>query len=392
MIIHGYELTTDWKVVGGMSEVAFARKDGKEWFIKKFISPKYPLPESPGSERMKEKQRKKCEVFERRHKDINSRISTCCGLGGNLIYAVDFFRDGSCYYKINERIKAEDMSISDISSLEYRNLLIIMRSLVHSLRILHHANIVHGDLKPDNILIKLTSTGVYTTKLIDFDDSYISGAPPEDHSQIVGTPEYYSPEVYEYITDEDGIMSRKALTVKSDIFALGVIFSEYLTGSKPIIPKEYGGTYAAVAAGANVEFEPSEHLTPKMEKLLQSLLQKDPAKRPSIDEVFRSLPLPTPKKKSTPKIIRFSTLKSSVIRGDKVYLTWAAENCNSVTINGNDVALAGSASFPAEEKFTIIASDPSGETATKVINIAIKEPDPSPFSALRGTMFKRSTK
>ena len=48
-IIKGYCLTSDWKVVGGMSEVAFAEKDGKEWFIKKFISPKFPTPDSPGN-------------------------------------------------------------------------------------------------------------------------------------------------------------------------------------------------------------------------------------------------------------------------------------------------------------------------------------------------------
>ena len=104
-------------------------------------------------EKMKEKQRKKCEFFEKHHKDINGRIGSCCGLGGSLIYAVDFFREGSCYYKINEKIEAESMSVADISQLDQRNLLIILRSLVYSLKILHHAKIVHGDLKPDNILI-----------------------------------------------------------------------------------------------------------------------------------------------------------------------------------------------------------------------------------------------
>lgn len=389
MTIHGYELTTDWKVVGGMSEVAFARKDGRDWFIKKFISPKYPLPDSPGSERMKEKQRKKCEVFERRHKDINSRISSCCGIGGNLIYAIEFFREGSCYYKINEKIKSEDMSIADISNLDRRNLLIIMRSLVNSLRILHRAKIVHGDLKPDNILIKLTSTGVYTTKLIDFDDSYISSSPPEDHSQLVGTPEYYSPEMYKYIIDEDGIVPRSSLTVKSDIFALGVIFAEYLTGSKPIISKEYGGTYSAVSAGVPIGFKPSEHLTPNMEKLLRSMLLLDPANRPSIDEVFRAIPMPAPKRKSKPKIIRFSALKTTVPRDGKVLLTWATENCSSVTINEKSVTLAGSESFSVSEMFTLIATDSIGQTAKKDIKISIEEPEPTPTSALKGTFLRR---
>lgn len=392
MTINGYELTSDWKVIGGMSEIAFARKDGRDWFIKKFLSPKFPLPGSPGSERMKEKQRKKCEVFEKHHKDINGRIGSCCGLGGSLIYAVDFFREGSCYYKINEKIEAESMSVADISQLDQRNLLIILRSLVYSLKILHHAKIVHGDLKPDNILIKLTSTGTYTTKLIDFDDSYISANPPEDRFLVIGTPEYYSPEMYSYITDEDKVIPGRTLTTKSDIFALGVIFTEYLTGSKPIIPEKYSGTYSAVADNAEISFLPSDNFTPDMEKLVRSLLCKNPNERPNIDEVLSKLPMLKPKVSSKPKILRFEALKTKVIRGENACLSWAVENTSSVSINGLSVSVTGTKAIPAVEKFVLVATDSAGKSVSKTITIEIEEPAPTPKSSLTGTMFKRRLK
>lgn len=392
MIIKGYELTSDWRVIGGMSEIAFARKDGKDWFIKKFISPKFPLPDSPGSEKMKEKQRKKCEVFEKHHKDINGRISSCCGLGGSLIYAVDFFREGSCYYKINEKIEAASMSVADISHLDHRNLLIILRSLVYSLKILHHAKIVHGDLKPDNVLIKLTSTGTYTTKLIDFDDSYISAYPPADRNLIVGTPEYYSPEMYNYITDEDNVIPGSTLTTKSDIFALGVIFAEFLTGSKPIIPEKYSGTYSAVADDAEISFAPSDNFTRDMEDIVRSLLSKNPNDRPNIDEVLSRLPMLKPKVSSKPKILRFEASKTQVKRGDNTCLSWAVENANSVSINGISVYLTGTKVFPAVEKFLLVATDPTGKSVNKTITIEIEEPTPKPTSILTGTMFKKRPK
>lgn len=392
MTIKGYELTSDWKIIGGMSEIAFARKDGKDWFIKKFICPKFPLPDSPGSERMKEKQRKKCDVFEKHHKDINSRLSSCCGLGGSLIYAVEFFREGTCYYKINEKIEAESMSVSDISKLDSRNLLIILRSLVYSLKILHHAKIVHGDLKPDNVLIKLTSTGTYTTKLIDFDDSYISGNPPSDRSLVVGTPEYYSPEMYRYITDEDGVISGSTLTTKSDIFALGVIFTEFLTGSKPIIPNKYSGTYSAVEDDAAISFAASVNFTPEMEKLVRRSLKKNPNDRPTIDEVLSSLPMLKPKMFSKPKIIRFEALNSKAIKGDDICLSWVVENASVVSINGAIVSLTGTKMFPAVSEFEIIATDSSGKTTNKTISIKIDEPASIPTSNLTGTMLKRRTK
>lgn len=211
-IINGYTQTTDWQVVGGMSEVAFATKGGKEWFIKKFISPKYPTPDSPGSERVKAQKKKSCEEFEKRQKDLNSRIGSKCGLGGNLVYAVDFFRIDTLYFKINEKIDASSVSIEEISRLNHKDLMIVLKSLVHSLRIMHKENIVHGDLKPANILIKATATGSYTTKLIDFDDSYFSTCPPKERDQVVGTPEYYSPELFDYITDEDDEVPGETLT------------------------------------------------------------------------------------------------------------------------------------------------------------------------------------
>jgi serine/threonine protein kinase len=78
-------------------------------------------------------------------------------------------------------------------------------------------------------LIKRTEVG-YTTKLIDFDNAYIAGRPPPPE-EIVGTINYYSPELLGYI-QEVGV-SASELGVGSDIFALGLIYTEYLTGAPP---------------------------------------------------------------------------------------------------------------------------------------------------------------
>ena len=104
-VINGYKILEDFRTAGGMSKVSFAERDGKEYFIKEFLYPKYPTSASPGSERIKEQKRKACDAFEEHHKKINSLIkSKCSGLGGNLIYALDFFRDKYSYYKVNEKI------------------------------------------------------------------------------------------------------------------------------------------------------------------------------------------------------------------------------------------------------------------------------------------------
>lgn len=285
-VINGYTILQDFIVAGGMSKISFAEKSGKEYFIKEFLSPKYPLPDSPGSEKMKAQRRVACEAFEKHHRELNKKISTKVSLGGNLVFAIDFFRSGTCYYKVTEKIDTASLSCEEISKLPPDKILIIAKSVCHSVRILHDLNIVHGDLKPDNILIKKTTTG-YSGKLIDFDDSYFSGNPSEDRESLVGTPEYYSPEQAAYVMDEDEEISGSTLTLKSDIFTLGIILCEYFTGKKPILPSDCSNTWICVESGKSFSY--AKNLPECIKGLINRMLRKNPNDRPSINEVFDKL-------------------------------------------------------------------------------------------------------
>lgn len=284
-VINGYTILQDFIVAGGMSKISFASKDGKEYFIKEFLYPKYPLPDSPGSEKIKEQKRKACEKFEQHHRELNKRIASKVSIGGNLVFALDFFRHGSCYYKVTEKIDTTSLSPTDISRLPIDDILLISKCVCHSLKIMHDLGIVHGDLKPDNILIKKTATG-FSAKLIDFDDSYFSGEPPTNEN-VVGTPEYFSPEQAAYIMDEDDEVDGKTLTLKSDIFTLGIILCEYFTGSKPLVEEKYKTVWNSVNNGITPKF--TKKISAKIDDLLTMMLQKDVCKRPTIYEVFKTL-------------------------------------------------------------------------------------------------------
>ena len=285
-VINGYTILKDFVVAGGMSKVSFAEKGGKEYFIKEFLTPKYPLPDSPGSEKMKAQSRIACEAFEKHHRELNRKIGTKVSLGGNLVFAIDFFRSGPCYYKVTEKIDTTSLTCEEISRLPFEKILLIAKSVCHSIRILHNLNIVHGDLKPDNILIKRTSLG-YSGKLIDFDDSYFSGNPPTDRESLVGTPEYYSPEQAAYIMDEDEEIPGSTLTMKSDIFTLGIILCEYFTGKKPMLPSDCGSTWMCVEK--EKAFSYTKSIPSKIKNLIDRMLRKHPNERPAIDEVFEIL-------------------------------------------------------------------------------------------------------
>jgi eukaryotic-like serine/threonine-protein kinase len=285
-VINGYRILEDFRVVGaGLSKWTFAAKGGREYFLKEFLSPTFPDEHAPGSAQTKMRKRRRCAAFERHHRRIQAALAEVSGLGGNLIVTLDFFRWGAKYYKVTEKVEVAGLEPAAVASLPFQDQLVLLKTVAHSLRILHDRGIVHGDLKPSNVIIKRTELG-YTTKLIDFDNAYLAGEPPPP-GEIVGTMNYYSPELVGYI-QETGTTAAE-LTQKADIFALGLIYAEYLTGSLP--PFDAGRhQYAGVAVGGGevLRLSPGTLPAPVLE-LVDRMLLADPAARPTIADIHTTL-------------------------------------------------------------------------------------------------------
>jgi eukaryotic-like serine/threonine-protein kinase len=285
-VLNGYTILEDFKVVGaGLSKWTFAERGGRQYFIKEFLSPTYPDDDAPGSEKIKAKKRARCAAFEAHHRGVQRALAPLSAYGGNLIVTLDFFRWGAKYYKVTEKVDAEGLSSADIAALGLRVQLVLMKTVAHSLKILHDLKIVHGDLKPSNVLIKRTELG-YTTKLIDFDNAYIAGRPPPPE-EIVGTINYYSPELLGYI-QEAGVAPAE-LGVASDIFALGLIYTEYLTGAPP--PFDAAKYHEPAVAVRNREALriPRGEIPTQLADLIDAMLAPEPVQRPTIAYVHATL-------------------------------------------------------------------------------------------------------
>lgn len=284
-VLNGYTLLADFSVVGaGLSRWTFARKGGREYFLKEFLSPTYPEADGPGSEKVKARKRVRCEVFETQHRSMQSALAPLSAYGGNLIVTLDFFRAGAKYYKTTERVDAVDLGVEGIAALPFRQRLVLLKSVAHSLKILHDLHIVHGDLKPDNVLVKRTELG-FTTKLIDFDNSYLAGRPPAA-GEIVGTINYYSPELLGYV-QEDGIRPEE-LGTASDVFALGLIYCEFITGRLPAFDPAYGEPSVAARSGVLLRIDRAG-VVPALADLVDRMLLGPAADRPTIAEVHSAL-------------------------------------------------------------------------------------------------------
>ena len=152
----------------------------------------------------------------------------------------------------------------------------------------HRAGIIHRDLKPENVFIAFDSArGMATVRLLDFGIAKMtdstSGPSPRTRTGVVfGTPDYLSPEQATGDTPLDG---------RSDLFAVGVLLYELITGSRPFRgPTAVATAFRVVHAETPTLASSGVNADPKMEAIVQRLLQKDPAKRfPTAIEVIREL-------------------------------------------------------------------------------------------------------
>ena len=263
----------------GFSKWGFCWKGDTEFFIKEFLSPVYPDDSVELSAAMREKRIDECvRWFDSKSRIYNTIVQAQTG---NLVVPISFFKYESRFYLVTQKVSESAMDFAVLNRFDMAHKLIVMKVLANSFARLAERNIVHADVKPDNLLIKQTNGGFFTMKIIDFDASYLADQPPEP-DEVQGDTVYYAPETLLYIIGEPAHLSPKV-----DVFAMGIIFHQVLTGKMPVIKDEYDYIYEAVLSDDPPVLEPS--LPPDYKRLLENMLQKDPKNRLSMQQVFDEL-------------------------------------------------------------------------------------------------------
>ncbi|WP_457652998.1 protein kinase domain-containing protein [Rhodocaloribacter sp.] len=135
-------------------------------------------------------------------------------------------------YLVMEYIDGRSLTVyCDAHRLSIRQRLELFRDVCAAVQYAHQNLVVHRDLKPSNILVTEGSDGVPTVKLLDFGIAKLLDAGKEDvpgrpaprTAHTVMTPEYAAPEQ----------VRRQPVTTATDVYSLGVILYELLSGRRP---------------------------------------------------------------------------------------------------------------------------------------------------------------
>jgi serine/threonine protein phosphatase PrpC len=205
-------------------------------------------------------------------------------------------------YLVTDYVEGQTLSqwMADRPLADLRAVRDIVAQVADGLRALHRKEIIHQDLRPDNVMID----GAGTVRIIDFGSAQVGGlaeaAPALDSDDILGTFQYTAPE---YFLGERG-------TEQSDLFSLGVLAYQMLTGRLP---------YGALVARTRTRSQQSKlkfcavrdqraDVPDWVEGAIKMAVHPDPAKRyQALSEFVHDLSNPNPtfiQRRSSPLVER----------------------------------------------------------------------------------------
>ena len=179
-------------------------------------------------------------------------------------------RDGFCYFSMNfiaggqldEVVKREPMPI--------RRAVELIAKLARTVHYAHEHGILHRDIKPGNILLDAKGEPMLTdfglARLVEA-DSTVTGT-----LEVMGTPSYMAP--------EQAAGNNAQLTSAADVYGLGAVLYQLLTGHPPFAG---GTTYETIRLVLDTEPRQPRLLNPKIDRDLSTIclkcLEKDPERR-----------------------------------------------------------------------------------------------------------------
>ena len=187
----------------------------------------------------------------------------------NILRLYGYFYDATRVYLILEFAAKGELykELQKVSRFGEKQASNYIMQITKALHYCHKKHVIHRDIKPENLLVGIKGD----IKIADF--GWSVHAPTSRRTTLCGTLDYLPPEMVEG-RDHDASV---------DIWSLGVLTYEFLTGSPPFEAKGHSETYRRIA---KVDLHFPSHVSPEARDLISKLLVKDPKRRLALDAVL----------------------------------------------------------------------------------------------------------
>ena len=196
-----------------------------------------------------------------------------------IVSVYDWGKDGESYYIVMEYLRGTDLKsgIRKHGALDSRKVAQIGSQIAQALSVAHRHDIIHRDIKPQNIMVQPDGN----IKVMDFGIARAKNSSLTTDNSVLGTAHYVSPEQ----------STGKPLGPTTDIYSLGIVMYEAATGRVP-----FAGDDAISVAMKQVNEAPqppsliNPNVDPALEAIILRCMEKNPADRyQSADELARAL-------------------------------------------------------------------------------------------------------
>jgi serine/threonine protein kinase len=213
----------------------------------------------------------------------------------NIATIYDVVKSKNMTYIVMQYIEGDSLqkAISSGEKMSLEKAVRLIARLCDALDYAHQKGIIHRDIKPANILMDKEGNPY----LVDFGIARVETSTITQTGRTVGTPSYMSPEQ---------VMGKK-VNKCSDIFSLGVLFYEILTGKRPFHGESITTViYKIINEEPLASKEIKKSLPPGFEPIISKALAKDPTKRYQTcgqfkQDLLTNLDIPTQKTSHKPK-------------------------------------------------------------------------------------------